>query len=198
MGRGGREGSLRVSREELARRGIELFEIARGGDVTWHGPGQLVGYPIVDLERRGRDLHRYLRDLEAVLIAALADWGLAAEREAGRTGVWVGGEKIASLGVAVRRWVGYHGFALNLAPDPAAFDLIHPCGLRDVRMTSVAACCGAGAPSMEQARRDVAAKFSRHFGYDRLHWVEPGRIRSLAAGIENTSRAAASITNSAA
>src|SRR5262245_3297446 len=111
VGRSPSEGNLRVDRETLARRGIELFEVSRGGDVTWHGPGQLVGYAIVDLTARGRDLHRYLRGLEQVLIDALADFGIEGRRVEGRTGVWLGGkddpEKIASIGVAVRRWVTY-------------------------------------------------------------------------------------------
>jgi lipoate-protein ligase B len=184
VGRGGSEESLRVSRETLAARGVELFEVARGGDMTWHGPGQLVGYPIVDLEARGGDLHRYLRDLEAVLILALEGWGISARRVAGRTGVWVGEEKIASLGVAVRQWVGYHGFALNVTPDLGFFELIHPCGIRGVRMTSMAERLGAGVPSLEEARRAMAGLLARHWGYDEVRWVPPGEVRNLASGIE--------------
>lgn len=115
VGRGGHGESLRADPEALRRMGIEIFEVARGGDFTWHGPGQLVGYLICDLTARGRDLHRFLRDLEQGLIAALRGWGVDGETLPGRTGVWVGGEKIASIGVAVRRWVSYHGFALNVA-----------------------------------------------------------------------------------
>lgn len=186
VGRGGSEESLRVSRESLATRGIELFEVARGGDMTWHGPGQLVAYPIVDLERRGRDLHRYLRDLEEVLIQALEGWGIPARSVPGRTGVWVGEEKIASLGIAVRRWVGYHGFALNLAPDLGFFELIHPCGLRGIQMTSVAARLGAGAPTPGEARREVAGLLARRLGYDGIRWVPAEAVRSLAASIETS------------
>jgi lipoyl(octanoyl) transferase len=184
MGRGGSELSLRVSRESLAARGVELFEVARGGDLTWHGPGQLVGYPIINLERRGRDLHRYLRDLEEVLILALERWGIPAGRVSGRTGVWAGEEKIASLGIAVRRWVGYHGFALNVAPDLRFFELIHPCGLRGSRMTSVAAKLGASAPTLDRARRDVAELLARQLGYDSIRWVQAEMVRNLAASIE--------------
>lgn len=186
MGRGGSELSLRVSRESLAARGVELFEVARGGDLTWHGPGQLVGYPIVDLERRGRDLHRYLRDLEEVLLLALERWGIPAVRVPGRTGVWAGGEKIASLGIAVRQWVGYHGFALNVAPDLESFELIHPCGLRGIRMTSVAARLGASAPTMDRARHEVAELLARQLGYDEIRWVQAEAVRNPADRIETS------------
>jgi lipoyl(octanoyl) transferase len=186
MGRGGSEQSLRVSRESLAARGVEWFEVARGGDLTWHGPGQLVGYPIVDLERRGRDLHGYLRDLEEVLILALERWGVAARRVPGRTGVWVGEAKIASLGIAVRHWVGYHGFALNVAPDLGFFELIHPCGLRGIQMTSVAAWLGASAPTLDRARREVAELLAGRLGYDGIRWAPPEEVRNLAASIETS------------
>ena len=189
LGRGGSEQSLRVSRESLAARGVELFEVTRGGDLTWHGPGQLVGYPIVDLERRGRDLHRYLRDLEEVLILALERWGIPARRVPGRTGVWVGEEKIASLGIAVRHWVGYHGFALNVAPDLGFFELIHPCGLRGIQMTSVAARLGASAPTLDRARHEVAEVLARRLGYDEIRWVPAEEVRNLAACIETSTAA---------
>ncbi len=182
VGRGGKPGGLRADAATLARLGVELFEVARGGDITWHGPGQLVGYPIVDLAARGRDLHRFLRDLEEALIAALAAWGIAARRVAGRTGVWAGEEKIASIGVAVRSWVSYHGFALNVAPDLGFFDLIHPCGLRGVRMTSVAARLGARAPSLEQARSRVAAEVARRLGCPEVRWAPAAEARRLALG----------------
>jgi lipoate-protein ligase B len=186
VGRGGGEGSLRVSRAALAERGIELFEVTRGGDMTWHGPGQLVGYPIVDLSRVGRDLHAFLRALEAVLIEALAGWGLAADRVPGRTGVWAGEEKIASLGIAVRNWVSYHGFALNVEPDLGFFDLIHPCGLRGVRMTSLRERLGSRAPSPAAARRAVAGLLARRLGYAGVRRVGARVVRKLASGIENS------------
>ena len=197
LGRGGSERSLRVSRESLAARGVEWFEVARGGDLTWHGPGQLVGYPIVDLERRGRDLHRYLRDLEEVLILALGRWGVPARRVPGRTGVWAGEEKIASLGIAVRHWVGYHGFALNVAPDLGFFELIHPCGLRGIQMTSVAARLGPSAPTLDRARHEVAEALARRLGYDEIRWVPAEAVRNLAARIE-TGTAAPTTTDHAA
>jgi lipoate-protein ligase B len=129
--------SLPLSSEELARRGIEVFNVERGGDVTWHGPGQLVGYPIVDLRAHREDLHWYLRTLEDVLIDSLEVLGIPADRHPGRTGVWTAGRKIASIGVHVKRWVTYHGFALNVTNALEGFELIVPCGLQGVVMTNV-------------------------------------------------------------
>jgi lipoate-protein ligase B len=180
IGRGASPGSLIADPATLRARGIELFEVARGGDVTWHGPGQLVGYPIVDLTLRGRDLHRFLRDLEGALIDVLGGFGIQADREAGRTGVWVGAEKIASLGIAVRRWVSYHGFALNVCPDLSGFGLIHPCGLRGIRMTSIAARLGVGAPAMGEVREKVAEAVAGRLGCDRLRWAGPHEVETLS------------------
>ena len=115
-----------------------MHEVERGGDVTWHGPGQLVGYPIVDLRRMREDLHWYLRSLEDALIDALESLGIPADRNPGYTGVWTAGRKIASMGVHVKRWVTLHGFALNVVNDLSGFDLIVPCGIQQVVMTSVA------------------------------------------------------------
>lgn len=181
-GRGAGEDSLRVPQETLERMGIELFEVPRGGDVTWHGPGQLVGYTICDLTARGRDLHRFLRDLEAALIDALDGFGITGVTVPGRTGVWVGDAKIASIGVAVRRWVSFHGFALNVAPDLTFFDLIHPCGLRGIRMTSLERELGAAAPTLAAARRTVAAAVATRLGHDGLEWRAPESVR-IAAGL---------------
>ncbi len=119
---------------------IPVIEIERGGDVTYHGPGQLVGYPIFQLETGERDLHRYLRMLEEVLMDVLAHYGIVGRREPGWTGVWVGEKKIASIGVAVRKWVTYHGFALNVTTNLSYFNTIHPCGLSANVMTSLEAC----------------------------------------------------------
>lgn len=137
LGRGASEENLMVTTAELARRGIDLERVGRGGDVTYHGPGQVVGYPIVDLGPLGRDLHRYLRLLEAALIDTLASFDVTGGRIAGKTGVWVDGKKVASIGVGVRRWVSWHGFALNVSADLSGFDTIVPCGLPGVRMTSL-------------------------------------------------------------
>jgi lipoyl(octanoyl) transferase len=115
----------------------QVFEINRGGQATFHGPGQLVGYPIVDLRLRARDLHHYLRSLEAALIEFLGELGIAASRQTGKTGVWVQERKIASIGVGVRKWISMHGFALNVSFDLTGFAHITPCGLSGVQMTSV-------------------------------------------------------------
>lgn len=137
LGRGTRSSSLPLPAAELSRRGVGVFEVERGGDVTYHGPGQLVGYPILDLERHRPDVHWYLRQLEAALIGALGRLGVPAGRHTGLTGVWTRGRKIASIGVHVKRWVTLHGFALNVTTDLSAFDLIVPCGIPGVVMTSV-------------------------------------------------------------
>lgn len=143
LGRGADRSNLLVDEATLAARGIELHTVSRGGDVTLHAPGQLVGYLIVDLAARAaKDVHQHLRTLEAGLIDALAELGVACDTREGMTGVFVAGSepprKLASIGVGVRRWVTFHGFALNVTLDPAEFELIVPCGLQGVQMTSVA------------------------------------------------------------
>jgi len=183
VGRSPSAGNLKVPRELLASRGIEVFEVARGGDITWHGPGQLVGYTICDLDVFGHDLHRFLRELEQALLDALAGWGIEARRVPGRTGIWVGEDKIASIGVAVRRWVTYHGFALNVCPDMAGFDLIHPCGLHGIRMATVAGLLGEKAPSLAEARQATAETVARRLGYSGAVW-EPAAAAWNAAGSE--------------
>src|SRR5262245_51992285 len=137
LGRSSKEAHLLASPELLRARGVELFEVERGGDVTFHGPGQLVGYPIFDLKRHRQDLHWYLRQVEGALIVALARVGIAGRRKASYTGVWVGDRKIASIGVHARDWVTWHGFALNVTTDLGFFDLIVPCGIQAVTMTSI-------------------------------------------------------------
>lgn len=159
FGRAGNDANLLVAAETLAREGVPVERVARGGDVTYHGPGQLVGYPIVRLARP--DLHRFVRCLEAALIEALSGFGIAAERVDGLTGVWVGDRKIASIGVGVKRWVSYHGFALNVAPDLSWFDRIHLCGLKGRKATSMAEACGTEV-SMEPVREAVALSCARH------------------------------------
>lgn len=137
LGRSSKASHLLADARALAARGVELFEIERGGDVTFHGPGQLVGYPIIDLTQHKQDLHWYLRQLEQVLIDTISSMGLEGSRVEKYTGVWVGGRKIASIGVHARSWVTWHGFALNVATDLSFFDLIVPCGIPAVRMTSM-------------------------------------------------------------
>ena len=133
---GGRRHIL-ASEDQLAARGIEIHESGRGGDVTYHGPGQVVGYPIVDLRPDRCDVHRYVRDLEEVLIRTAADFGVVAERVEGLTGAWVGREKLAAIGVRISRWVTSHGFAFNVTTDLTYFDLIVPCGIADRGVTSL-------------------------------------------------------------
>jgi lipoate-protein ligase B len=137
LGRSTKSTSLPVPVTDLPAHGVEVFETERGGDVTFHGPGQLVGYPIVDLQRLKPDLHWYLRELEGGLIDALATLGIPAQRSQGQTGVWVGSRKIASIGVHVKKWITFHGFALNVTTDLKYFDLMVPCGIDGVEMTNV-------------------------------------------------------------
>lgn len=137
LGRGSHAEHLLADPESLRQRGVEVHESARGGDVTYHGPGQIVGYPIFDLNDHGRDVHRYLRDVEEALIVALAEFGLEGGRVPGLTGVWVGNEKVAAIGIGVRHWVTWHGFALNVSTALDAFQLIVPCGIRDRGVTSL-------------------------------------------------------------
>ena len=146
LGRTTRATSLPVAAGALAARGVSVYEVERGGDATWHGPGQLVGYPIVDLRRMREDLHWYLRSLEDGLIDALGSLGVPADRNPGFTGVWTAGRKIVSIGVHVKRWVTLHGFALNVVNELEGFDLIVPCGIPQVVMTSVAAELGGAEP----------------------------------------------------
>jgi lipoate-protein ligase B len=163
LGRASKDAHLLASRPLLADRGVEVHEVERGGDVTFHGPGQLVGYPIIDLKRHRQDLHWYLRQVEASLIASLDDLGIPAERVAGYTGVWTKGRKIASIGVHARDWVTWHGFALNVSTELSFFDLIVPCGIPDVTMTSVERELGRHVPLREVGEivtRGVAKMFA--------------------------------------
>jgi len=152
-----------------------LFPINRGGQATYHGPGQLVGYPIIDLRRYEQDLHRYLRWLEEVLIELLAGYDVAAQTRAGLTGVWVEDRKIASIGVGVRQWITMHGFALNVAGDLSAFDQIVPCGIANVAMTSVEKECGRSWPVEEVAMRAGQLLASRLHRLQRTKEIAPAR-----------------------
>jgi lipoate-protein ligase B len=163
LGRGGDAGHLLNPRE------VPVYRVSRGGGVTFHGPGQLVGYPILALASHGRDVHAYLRRLEAVLVAALSQLGITAQRLDGLTGVWVGEKKIASIGVGVRRWVTYHGFALNVHPELSYFSDIIPCGLAGVRMTSVRELLGRRV-ALAAAKDAVATAFAEHFGFKEIVW----------------------------
>src|SRR5687768_13211219 len=162
LGRSTKSHNMLCSPALLASRGVELHEVERGGDVTFHGPGQLVGYPIIDLKRHKQDLHWYLRQVEEALIAGLDDLEIVASRHAGLTGVWTEGRKIASIGVHARDWVTWHGFALNVTTDLSFFDLIVPCGIDGVVMTSIERELGA-APSPGQVERTIARAFAETF-----------------------------------
>ena len=207
LGRGARDSSLPIAPDLLRRRGIDVFEIERGGDVTYHGPGQLVGYPIFDLSQHRQDLHWFLRQIEEALIVALGRFGIAGRRQEGYTGVWTGGaegagatqaeggawavgaggaaaRKIASIGIHVRQWVTWHGFALNVTTDLEPFSLIVPCGIPDVVMTSVKKELEARGPDGssrretgerdlgQEAREAVVDAFVRTFGFSGVERVE--------------------------
>ena len=148
--------------DELRGLGVALFEAGRGGDVTYHGPGQLVGYPILDLKPDRMDAHKYVRDLEDALIGVCADYGLAAGRKAGLTGVWVGEEKVAAIGVRLSRWVTSHGFALNVTTNLEHFGLIVPCGISDRGVTSLSRLLGQ-APPMDAVEDRVIHHVCRVF-----------------------------------
>jgi lipoyl(octanoyl) transferase len=164
LGRNASQRDVLLSAAERARRGVDVVATDRGGQVTYHGPGQLVGYPILDLNPDRRDVRRYVADLQEVLVRTLADFGVAAAGGAGeRIGVWVGPRKIASLGIHLARWRTTHGFALNVAPDLAFFGGIVPCGLSDVTMTSIEGETGA-APALDEVARAVVEHFGAVFG----------------------------------
>lgn len=158
LGKSGKLENLLVPSEELASRGVSLFFTDRGGDITYHGPGQLVAYPILDLAAYGKDIHRYVSDLQEVVIRTLADFSIAARRDERHVGVWVGDEKIAAIGVAVHRWVTMHGLALNVNPILEHFRLINPCGITDKGVTSMTKLL-----SKDMPVRDVAGILVRHF-----------------------------------
>jgi lipoyl(octanoyl) transferase len=155
-----------ASPEALAAQGVGLFETGRGGDVTYHGPGQLVGYPIISLKPDRCDVHRYVRDLEEVLIRAAGAFGVSAARSAGLTGIWVGHQKLAAIGVRIARWVTSHGFAFNVTTNLAHFNLIVPCGITDKGVTSLERLLGRPVP-MAEVEDAVIRAFRDVFGYPR-------------------------------
>jgi lipoyl(octanoyl) transferase len=191
LGRGAKEVNVLVAREALAARGVELHETGRGGDVTYHGPGQLVGYPILDLSPDRRDVRKYVRDLEEVMIGICAEHGLTAERIAGLNGTWLrdptrGDRKIGAVGVRISRWVTMHGFALNVTTDMAHFALIVPCGIRGKTVTSLAMELDGGV-SMERAIEACERSFARVFDAELEHAEGDPRhtiVRRAAAEIE--------------
>ena len=176
---------LLASEEELITSGTDVFHIDRGGDITYHGPGQIVGYPIIDLNNYFLDIHRYLRSLEEVIIRALATYGIMAEREKGMTGVWVSNEKIAAIGVKVSRWVTMHGFALNVNTDLSKFDRIIPCGIFHKGVTSMQQKLGQKV-SIEPVQRAIADSFGAVFGCQ-PHWIEKDTLASMMHNLNTRS-----------
>jgi lipoate-protein ligase B len=162
LGRRGRREHILVTTDHLRSLGIEVLDVDRGGDVTYHGPGQLVGYPILDLRGRREDVNWILRSIESALIASLKEFGIEAGVEPGLTGVWVNGAKIAAIGIGISHWVTYHGFALNVAPDMSHFNLIIPCGIRDKPVTSMREALGEK-PAMDDVKKAVVKHFCRVF-----------------------------------
>ena len=166
LGRRTDAGDLKTSEAALKERGFAIERVDRGGEITYHAPGQLVGYPILDLRRHGQDLHKYLRDLEEVLIRTIGLYDLTGERVPGRTGVWVGDEKIAAIGIKVSRWVSLHGFALNISNDLTPFqeDFV-PCGIADKGVTSLREQLGAACPARAAVEAVVVEKFAEVFDF---------------------------------
>jgi lipoate-protein ligase B len=164
-GRGTAQENLLVPRRELAKRGIDFYHIERGGDITYHGPGQIVAYPIIDLSARGRDLHRYLRDLEEVVILTLKELGLEGTRKKGLTGVWIDNHKLAAIGVAVKRWISYHGLALNVNTDLDYVELINPCGITQFPVGSISSMTGRQI-DLSDVKSRLAEDFAAYFGYE--------------------------------
>jgi lipoyl(octanoyl) transferase len=169
LGSGSHDENVLVSPEDRAARGIELFDTGRGGDVTYHGPGQLVGYPIFDLKPDRQDLHRYLRDIEEALIGVLSDFGIQGSRKEGLTGVWAGDSKLAAIGVRVSSgWITSHGFALNVTTDLSFFGAIVPCGIRDHGVGSISEEIGRPV-SLAEAEDAVVRQMERVFGHSGSH-----------------------------
>jgi lipoyl(octanoyl) transferase len=158
LGRNAKTANVLLERGELERRGFQVFETGRGGDVTYHGPGQVVGYPILELPPDRRDVHRYVRDLEEVMIRACRDFGVRADRVPGLTGAWVGDAKVGAIGVRIARWVTSHGFALNVSNDLSPFGLIVPCGVRGRGVASLETLLGRPVPADE-----VVGSLAGHF-----------------------------------
>jgi lipoyl(octanoyl) transferase len=159
LGRGADSRNILAGADLLSKNSIEVHETGRGGDVTYHGPGQIVGYPIISLKPDRCDVHRYVRDVEEVLVRTVADFGVAGNRIAGLTGVWVGEEKIGAIGVRIARWITSHGFALNVNTDLSYFSLIVPCGIPDKGVTSLSRLLGREVDLLE-----VARSLATHFG----------------------------------
>jgi lipoyl(octanoyl) transferase len=172
LGRGADGAHILTDKEQLQSQSIEVHETGRGGDVTYHGPGQLVGYPIINLKPDRCDVHRYVRDIEEVLIRTIADFGVTGKRITGLTGVWVGNEKIAAIGVRIARWITSHGFALNVSTDLNYFQMIVPCGISDKGVTSLSKLVGRSI-DVQNAAQCAASHFGEVFS------------REMSVGVRN-------------
>jgi len=176
MGKTADKNHLLANDAELAERHIDTFNVDRGGDITYHGPGQLVGYPIIDLSSHYKDTHRYLRDVEETLIRTLADLGIDASRHPEYTGVWVGDEKIAAIGVKISRWITMHGFALNVSTDLRLFDRIIPCGIFHKGVTSIEKILGRNF-ALSDVAGIVGPKLSETFNLQH-RWIVPEDLKN--------------------
>lgn len=164
VGRRGKREHLLKNHEELKDKGMHVEIVGRGGDITYHGPGQLVGYPILDLNNHKYDIRLFLRNIEEVIIDALSDFDITGERKKEYTGVWVRDEKIASIGIGVKKWTTYHGFALNVNTDLSYFDIIVPCGIPGIKMTSIRELSGNKKDiGMSEVKESIIGAFSRVF-----------------------------------
>ena len=176
LGRGADERFLLSQRQ----RDVPIHRVSRGGQVTYHGPGQLIGYPILRLEGRERDVHRYLRKLEEAMLRALADCRIEGGRREGLTGIWVGAKKIGSIGVGIKRWTTYHGFALNVCPDLNYFDGIVPCGIEGCEMTSIES-ISPKQTSVDEFSIRMRARFSEVFGFEESVTTAASQLWQLIA-----------------
>ncbi|MGH9575612.1 MAG: lipoyl(octanoyl) transferase LipB [Candidatus Acidiferrales bacterium] len=191
LGRNGQRENLLANANVLRQMNVEFHETDRGGDITYHGPGQIVGYPILDLAKHKRDVRWYVEQLEEVMIRTAADYGLAARRILCRHGIWIdapaGEEKLAALGVHLSRWVTSHGFAFNVSTDLRYFDLIVPCGIKDKRATSLERALGR-AVSLDEARTRLSAHFAQIFQSDNVHTVSPHDLKQALRQMTSNAR----------
>ena len=190
LGRSGKRANLLAGENVLRQKGVEYFETSRGGDITYHGPGQIVGYPILNLGAIKRDVVWYVRTLEEVMIRASADFGIVARREEGKTGIWVGkapaAEKLAAIGIHISRWVTSHGFAFNVATDLRYFELIVPCGIAERKATSLEKLL------QRQVRlEDAKQPLAKHFGEVFTLEMKTARVQQLFERLEEAERAVA-------
>jgi len=180
LGRGADSSNILADPLQLQTNSVEVHETGRGGDVTYHGPGQLVGYPIINLKPDRCDVHRYVRDLEEALIRTISEFGVTGTRIKGLTGVWVGNDKIAAIGVRIARWITSHGFALNVNTDLSYFNMIVPCGITDKGVTSLSRLLGSQIP-MSDVARVVSSQFAQVFEREILFSDFPSPATSVQA-----------------